>query len=93
MAIVYQVEDLGSPHTGERLALHQARLNALALAGWELVAVNGSVVYLRQDTADSAKPDSAPPEKSDSDTETGTHDSANPESRQNAQPEGGRRRR
>lgn len=103
MVMIYNVEDLGSPHTGERLAVHQNRLNELAIDGWELVAVNGSVVYLRRDSADAGKPPeiekpAATEGKRESGKrepgggESGTEHPAESESRHNAAPEGGRRR-
>jgi hypothetical protein len=92
MVMIYNVEDLGSPHTAERLALHQSRLNELAIEGWELIAVAGSVVYLRQDSADAGKPpiEDKPERGKPAGTESGTGESDKPESRGNAHPEGGR---
>ena len=93
MVMIYNVEDLGSPHTAERLALHQSRLNELAIEGWELIAVAGSVVYLRQDSADAGKPplvEDKPERGKPAETESGTGESDRTESRGNAHPEGGR---
>jgi hypothetical protein len=93
MVMIYNVEDLGSPHTAERLALHQNRLNELAIDGWELVGIAGSVVYLRRDSADAGKPPDIVPERIERPGrgESGTHQSDAPESRENEHSEGGRR--
>jgi hypothetical protein len=95
MALTYNVEDLGSPHTAERLASHQDRLNQLAVEGWELVAVAGSVGYFRRDSADAGKAPDSPPEKPVEETpprtESGTAHSDDSDSRENRNPEGGRR--